>query len=109
MKKKAPLILKIKDVEWSFQVQSNATYIRAHGRDSEAITYPYDKEVFFNTSSFSPYSVKHELVHVYVASSSTSSSGLDADQIEELCAELYGEHSNEMDALAEKILNYFMR
>ena len=109
MKKKPPMKLTFKGIEWTFVVQNNATYCRNHDKDSEASTYPFDKEVVFNANYFSPYVVKHELIHVAVASSSTASSNLDAEQIEELCAELYGEHSNELDHIAEKILNYFLR
>jgi hypothetical protein len=112
VKKKPPYKAHIKGVEWTFFVQTPATYRRSHGadgKDSEAITYPYDREVYFNSNYLSPYTVKHEILHVFVASSSTDSSSLDADQKEELCCELYGNHSTDMESLAEKILNYFLR
>lgn len=112
MKKKPPYKATIKGIEWTFFVQTPATYKRANGaagKISEAVTYPYDREVYFCSTYLSPYAVKHEILHVFVASSSTDSSNLDANQIEELCAELYGNHSTDMESLAEKILNYFLR
>jgi len=109
MKKKAPLKEKIKGYEWTFHAQPNATYVRKHGSDSHAITYTHEREIFFNLNSLAPDYIRHEIFHAYVASCSTNSSSLDKDQMEELCAEVYGDHGPEMDALVDKILNYYLR
>lgn len=109
MSKKSPLKDKIKGHEWTFHGQTNSAYIRKHGSDSHAITYTKDRDIFFNLSSIAPDYVRHEVLHAYVASSSTNSSNLTADQIEELCCEIYGEHGPEMDLLVDKILNHFLR
>jgi len=91
----------IKGHEWKFYAQSTNAYKRAHGSDSHAITYYKDREVFFQLTSLSPNYVRHELVHCYIASSSINSSSLTADQMEELAAELIGEHGPEMFPLAQ--------
>lgn len=109
MKKKVPLKEVIKGHDWTFYAEKNATYRRKHGTDSHAITYTHDKEVFFNLDSLAPDYVRHEVFHAYVGSSSTNSSNLDKDQMEELCAELYSEHGPEMDLLVNKILNHYLR
>ena len=109
MKKKPPLKEKIKGYEWTFYAQSNATYIRNHGSDSHAITYTHDREIYLNIGSLAPDFVRHEVFHAYVASCSTNSSSLDKDQMEELCAEVYGDHGPEMDMLVDKIINYYLR
>ena len=109
MKKKAPIKEKIKGYEWTFHAEKNATYIRKHGSDSHAITYPHEREIYFNSDSLAPDYLRHEIFHAYVASCSTNSSSLSKDQMEELCAEIYGDHAPEMDALVDKILNYFLR
>ncbi|NBO22292.1 hypothetical protein EBU94_02975 [bacterium] len=100
---------KIKGIDWKFYAQSSATYSRRHGRDSHAITYTKDREVFFNINSLAPDYVRHEIFHAYVASSSVNSADLDKDQMEEVCAEVYGEHGPEMDLLVDQILNFFLR
>jgi hypothetical protein len=109
MKKKAPLREIIKGHTWTFYAEKNTTYTRKHGSDSHAITYTHDREIYFNINSLAPDYVRHEIFHAYVASSSTNSSNLDKDQMEELCAELYGEHGPEMDFLVDKIINYYIR
>jgi hypothetical protein len=109
MKKKAPLKEKIKGYEWTFHAQSNAAYVRKHGSDSHAITYPVERDVYFNISTLAPSYVRHEVFHAYVTSCSFSSSHLDKDQMEELCAELYGDHGPDMDLLVDKILNYYLK
>lgn len=109
MNKKLPYKEKIKGYEWTFFAEKNATYIRKHGSDSHAITYTHDREIYFNISSLAPSYVRHEVFHAYVASSNINSSNLNKEQMEELCAELYGDHGPEMDKLVDKILNHFLR
>jgi hypothetical protein len=100
---------KIKGIEWKFYAQTASAYKRKHGSDSHAITYTKDREVYFNISTLATDYVRHEVFHSYIASSSTNSASLTADQMEELCAELYGEHGPEMDLLVDQILNFFLR
>lgn len=108
-RKKAPLKDQIKGHEWTFYAEKSRTYNRKHGSDSHAITYTHEREIYFNIESLAPDYVRHELFHAFVASSSTNSSNLTKDQMEELCAELYGEHGPEMELLVNKILNYYLR
>lgn len=106
MSRKKHFTATIKGHEWKFFIQTKAAYARKHGTDSEGVTYPREREVYFNAPFFAPAIVRHELVHCYVGSSSTSSSNLTADQVEELCASIYEEHGPEMDLLADKIFNF---
>ena len=109
MTTKKNLTLNILGTDWTFYLQPYATYKKEHGGDSEAVTYPSDLEVFFNKNYFTPATVRHELIHVFVASSGSNSSSLDRDQMEELCAELYGEHGPKMDLAADQIISFFSR
>lgn len=109
MSKRKFLTANIKGVEWKIYAVSNAAYVRVHGSDSDAITYIKDREIYFKLSSLAPEYVRHEVLHAYVASSNTTSSSLKVDQMEELCCELYGEHGPAMDALVDKILNFYLR
>lgn len=109
MAKVRSLKIKIKGIEWAIFAQTPAAYKRKHGSDSHAITYTKDREIFFNISTLAPDYVRHEVFHAYIASSSTNSSSLTADQVEELAAELYGEHGPEMDLAVDQILNFFLR
>lgn len=109
MAKVRSIKIKIKGIEWSIFAQTPAAYKRKHGSDSHAITYTKDREIFFNLSTLAPNYLRHEVLHAYVASSSTNSSSLTADQMEELAAELYGDHGPEMDLAVDQILNFFLR
>jgi hypothetical protein len=109
MAKVRSIKIKIKGIEWAIFAQTPAAYKRKHGSDSHAITYTKDREIFFNISTLAPDYVRHEVFHAYIASSSTNSSSLTADQVEELAAELYGEHGPEMDLAVDQILNFFLR
>lgn len=109
MKKNKKYKTKIKDIEWEFILQTSSAYTRMHGKDSSAITYLNERKVYFNVNGLIPAHVRHELMHVYVASSGTNSSGLNADQIEELCAEIYGDHGPRMDLLVDTIMEEFSK
>jgi len=109
MAKVRSIKIKIKGIEWSIFAQTPAAYKRKHGSDSHAITYPKEREIFFNISTLAPDYVRHEVFHAYIASSSTNSSSLTTDQMEELSAELYGEHEPDMNLAVDQILNFFLR
>lgn len=109
MAKKKPYKATVKGVDWEFHLQSAASYKRDHGSDSGAITYLGDKDVYINQSQLSPGTIRHEVLHVYAASSGTRSSDLTGDQVEELCAELYEFHGPDMDVLVDRILGHFLK
>lgn len=109
MSKRRVFKRKIKDIPWSFMMQTQSAYKRDHGSDSDAITYPHDRDCYFNKSRFLPAAVRHELIHIYVASAGINSANLTADQMEETIAELYEQHGKEMQVIEDEILDFFMR
>ena len=96
-------------VAWSVFLQSEATYKKMHGSDSDGVCYPHDREIYFCKSSFTPACVRHEIWHAMVASSGHTSSNLTADQMEELGAEIYAEHGPRMDLIVDQIISFFSR
>jgi aspartate/tyrosine/aromatic aminotransferase len=109
MAKRKPYVDKVKGISWEFHLQSTAAYSRMHGKDSGAITYLGDRQVWFSQSQLSPGNVRHEVFHVYIASSGINSATLTADNMEEICAEIYETFGPEMDLLVDKILEHFLR
>ena len=109
MRKATSIALTIKGLEWKFYIQTDITYRKNHGKDSDAVTYTHDREVYFNKSRLLPGVIRHELIHVMVASSGVNSANLDVEQMEELCAEIYESHGPEMSAIVDKLLDFFMR
>jgi hypothetical protein len=96
-------------IEWVIYLQTPSTYKRMHGSDSEGITYPGDREIYFNKDYFTPAVVRHELMHCYHGSSPTSSSALKADQKEEESCEIFGEYGPLMIMQADQIVSFFAR
>lgn len=101
------LTLTIKDLEWKFFLQTPAAYKRMHGSDSEGITYPEEQEVWLNKKFFSPRTIRHELMHVYVASCNTESSNLNTDQMEDHCCSIVGHHFDAIAMHCTTILEFF--
>lgn len=99
----------IKGVEWHFYLESGASYKRKHGSDSDAITYPKEREVYFNRTEFDTNAVRHELFHIFVSESNTvSSPDFTKDDMEDLGAEIVGEFGplivQEADFIHNKLL-----
>lgn len=107
--KRKPYTGTVKGIKWDFHLCVPRTYVRDHGKDSDAVTYPHDKEVYFNSAQLTPGVVRHEIMHVYVASSGTNSASLSADQMEELAAEIFETHGPEMNLLVDNVLDHFLK
>jgi hypothetical protein len=99
----------IMGIDWQVYLQSPSSYKKIHGSDSEAITYPSDREVYFNKDYFSAETIRHEVFHCYVASSPTNSATLNADQKEEQCCELFEKYGPLMMLQVDQILCFFSR
>lgn len=101
-----PIKLKIKDIEWSFQVQSDLDYEKEHGKDSHGITHKDEKKVFFKESSFDLHLIRHELFHVYASSCCLdSATDISADDFEEISAEIVAYHADDLLKHAKKLYN----
>jgi hypothetical protein len=99
----------IKGAEWHFYLEISSTYVRKHGSDSEAITYPKEREVYFNKAYFDTNVVRHEIFHIFVHESNTTSSpDFTKDDMEDLGAEITGEHGpfiiHEADFIHNKLV-----
>ena len=107
--KRKPYIANVRGITWEFHLQSNAAYVRQNGKDSGAITYLGDKDVWFNQAHLSPGNVRHEVFHVYIASAGINSASLTVDQMEEIAAETFESFGPEMSLLVDKILEHFLK
>lgn len=108
MSRKKHLSIQIKGIEWKVYFQQDSTFQKSHG-DCEAITYPDDREMYFNMRNFYSGYVAHELVHSFVASTNTEHSSLDKDQAEELICALYQHHHLEFNKLIFEIVDFVLK
>ena len=95
----------IKGTEWTFYILTARSYIRKFKNDSEAITLPSDKEVYFRKDFLTSSQVRHELWHVFCEQTYTNSSNLTADQVEEKNAEIFAGEGLYLCNLTDIILN----
>ena len=101
---KKPVKILIKDIAWTVQVLEDKEYEDAHGKDSHGITDKNKQTVDLKRSSFSLSLVKHELLHVYVASCCINSiEDLDDSGMEELCAEIIEFHLEDLAKHAKSL------
>ena len=100
------LKVEIKDINWTFTLMDNATYNNKHGKDSQGITASELLEVDFNKKYFTLALVRHELLHAYKASCCLNSTAeITAEDVEEICAEIYEYHGPAMDIKAKEIFD----
>jgi hypothetical protein len=110
MSKKLPSFrLTIMGLDWEVYLQSDSAYKKMHGNDSSGVTYPHDREMYFNKSFYTPEIIRHELFHAYHASSPNGSSNLTADQIEDQGCEIFEKYGPLMLHQSDQILSFFSR
>lgn len=102
------IVRNIRGSDWTFNVMTKRAYEKKHGDDSAAITTTNARYVDIQSDHLAPAILRHELLHIYVNMSSTSSSDLKPDQVEEMCAEIIGTHGLEICMIADDIVNYFI-
>ena len=71
--------------------------------DGQAQVFFDKKEVYIKRRDLTLRVVKHELFHVYFAYCYTDSANLDANQVEEICASLFEDKSELMEARAKDV------
>lgn len=89
--------------KWKAYLHEEEKYIRNHGDDTEAYTWPKEKEIHFNEEEFCLRVVTHELVHAFYSETCTTAACLDAAQVEEVLAEMFGYHGDKILRLARKL------
>lgn len=97
----------IKDKTWTFVVLSDKKYEKNHGDDSCGITHPEEKYVYFKKSKLTMGYILHELFHVYVSMSLTTSMDIDRNGQEELDCEIFSEHGLDIYRIALELDTFF--
>lgn len=93
----------IKDVEWSFLVLDTKEYTKLHP-DTDAVTEVKKHLVTFDAKELSKKLITHELLHVYVKSSCVNSvNNIDAEDMEEICAEILEFHLDDIRKLRDSL------
>lgn len=81
-----------------------------HGKDSYAITYPKDKEIYFNKSDISLSLIRHELFHAFISSIDTEyAAKITAEVQEEIDCTVYGNNKAELLISEDKIVDFALK
>ena len=100
----------IKGVKWKIYVQTHAVYIRKHGKDSKAIVYPDDYEMFFDKSELRTNIIRHEIIHAIIASNDTeNSSKLSQHDFEEMVCTVYGNNVHSIQKVEDSIIDFILK
>lgn len=110
MSKRKYLEEPIKGKTWKVFVQTNSAYIRMHGKDSHAVAYPIEREMYFNKSDVSLRLIRHEVFHAYTNSTDTEyTSKMTAADQEELDCTVYGNNADEIAITVANIVDYILK
>jgi len=88
MKKTVEIVYPIQSQPWTFHLTPTRSYIKEFGSGSAAICLLNKKQVWFHIEEFTPSTIAHELMHILIDNSPHGSANLDADQVEEVAAEI---------------------
>ncbi len=95
--------IKVLDTEWKVYVLDEDDFIERFDDGDAAVTLPDTRECYFSEDEVNRVNVRHELFHMYVASSNLHSASLSIDQFEEVLAEMYGNHADRMLRLSREL------
>ncbi len=76
----------IRGVKWKYVVLPDPLYFEKTGEDSDALTYQH--RMTFKQTGLTWGTCRHEIRHAYVRTLCVDSAELNADHMEEICAEL---------------------
>ena len=101
-----PIKVRIKDIEWIFELMNQEDYEEKNGKDSQGITIKDKLKVEFSIDHFSLSLIRHELMHVYFSSCCIGSTGeMTVDDYEEIAAEIIEFHGEDICRTSKKIFN----
>lgn len=107
----ASLTLNIKGRDWTFKLLANKAFDKIHNESENdsnvAMTIPSSYEVHFRKSDWNNATIRHELLHVLFNMSLVGSTDIKPIDVQEICAEIVGEHSPEIILWADRIAEKF--
>ena len=105
------ITIQIKGRDWRFILMTDRRFDRLHNPEDEgnmAMTIEGTYEVHFRKSDWSLPAIRHELLHVLYFASLVGSTDISRDDVQEICAEIVGEHGPEICLWADRIATKFI-
>lgn len=96
---------KVMGNRWVMRVMPNSKYKKKNGKDSLATTHTNKRRIDVKKGDLCFSTIAHELVHAFFSETCAHQADLDADDIEEILAELFSRRGVELLFLAEKLSN----
>lgn len=103
------LKFQINSDEWKFRVLTKEQMEKRHGDDIHGLTQIDRHIVDLRQDHLSLPLIRHELFHVHLSYTFTGSAELSQDSMEEICADLFAERGDLMQAQAREIFNELRR
>lgn len=106
------LTINIKGRDWRFTLMPDKRFNKIHNPNDEgnaAMTVPSSYEVHFRKSDWDVATIRHELMHVLYNMSLVGSAELSTTDVQEICAEIVGEHAIEIVLWADRISEKFIK
>lgn len=90
--------------KWTLRVMSADKYSKNNGTDSDGITFSDKRRIDLRSpDGLEVETIRHELVHAYLAETCTGSADLDRYDFEEVAAEMFAQRGPEIIKQADKI------
>jgi hypothetical protein len=107
----ADVTIDIKGRPWKFVLLPDKRYDKLYNEDPEdmsaAITLPGIYEVHFRKSDWDIVTIRHEIMHVLYNASLVSSADLKIHDVQEICAEIVGQHASEIVVWSDRVAQRF--
>lgn len=101
--------IKIMGDIWTVTLYSPEAYKRKHSDDSAGLTIAKLRKIELDSSELDLELVIHELVHAYKSYQYVDSAELKDDQLEEVYADLFAHHGEQIISDAKKLLKHLRK
>jgi hypothetical protein len=105
------IVINIKGRDWTFGLLPDKRFDKLYNPDgiaNVAMTVYTTYTVHFRKSDWDAVAIKHELLHVLFNMSLTGSADLTPGDVEEICAEIVGHHTEEIILWTSRITERFL-
>ena len=108
----ADITIPIKGRDWKFVLMPDKRFDKLHNHNEDdtnvAMTCPTIYEVHFRKSDWDVATIRHEMLHVLYNMSLVGSTNMTPGDVQELCAEIVGQHAIEIVLWSDRITEKFL-
>jgi hypothetical protein len=94
----------VRGLKWEIQIRTPKSFSTVRGTENaDAMTDDGERTIYLKTTKLNQVTIRHEIIHAFVASMHLASANLSGEQMEEVFAEFFSTSVDEYLAVCDKL------